>query len=127
MGVKVREKVKGSGVYWVFVNHRGGRKAKQVGDKKAANAVASEIRKRIGEQEFKIAPRGRLFEVVATEWLDQVTALRGIRTNTHENSGSAVVHHPKPPFGPESTGRLPTGHADEFIGWNLRPAGSARH
>ena len=83
MGVKVREKVKGSGVYWVFVNHQGGRKAKQVGDKKAANAVASEIRKRIGEQAFKIAPQGRLFEAVATEWLDQVTALRG---DSHQHS-----------------------------------------
>jgi len=127
MGVKVREKVKGSGVYWVFVNHQGGRKAKQVGDKKAANAVASEIRKRIGEQEFKIAPRGRLFEVVATEWLDQVTALRGIRTNTHENYRSAVVHHLKPAFGREAIGRITTGHVERFIAAKLRAGGSARH
>jgi integrase len=27
MGVKIREKVKGSGVWWVFVNHRGERAA----------------------------------------------------------------------------------------------------
>jgi len=127
MGVKVREKVKGSGVYWVFVNHQGGRKAKQVGDKKAANAVASEIRKRIGEQAFKIAPQGRLFEAVATEWLDQVTALRGIRTNTHENYRSAVVHHLKPAFGREAIGRITTGHVERFIAAKLRAGGSARH
>src|SRR5438128_12690016 len=108
MGVKVREKPKGSGVWYVFVNHEGERKAKRVGDKKAANAVASEIRKRIGEQAFRIAPRGRLFEAVATEWLDQVTALRGIRTNTHENYRSGVVHHLNPYFGREAVGTLTT-------------------
>ena len=36
MGVKVREKPKGSGVYWVFINHNGKRKSKKIGtDKKA--------------------------------------------------------------------------------------------
>jgi len=40
MGVRVREKIKDSGVYWVFVNHRGMRKAKQCGPKKLAHKVA---------------------------------------------------------------------------------------
>ncbi|MDA2934961.1 site-specific integrase, partial [Acidobacteria bacterium AH-259-D05] len=40
MGVKVREKIKGSNVWWVFVDHRGLRKAKQCGSKKLANKVA---------------------------------------------------------------------------------------
>ena len=37
MGVKVREKPKGSGVYWVFINHGGTRESKKVGkDRKLA-------------------------------------------------------------------------------------------
>ena len=36
MGVKVREKVKGSGIWWVFVNHRGERESRQVGAYKIA-------------------------------------------------------------------------------------------
>ncbi len=36
MGVQVREKDKGSGVYWIFINHHGQRKAKRVGDEKTA-------------------------------------------------------------------------------------------
>ena len=39
MGVKVREKIKGSGVWWVFVNHNRQRISKRVGSKKAALQV----------------------------------------------------------------------------------------
>ena len=44
MGIKVREKPKGSGVYYVFVEHQGKRKAKKIGkDKKLAVQVAKKI------------------------------------------------------------------------------------
>jgi integrase len=39
MGVKVREKIKGSGGWWVFINHGGFRKSKHVGSEKAALKV----------------------------------------------------------------------------------------
>jgi len=39
MGVTVREKIKDSGVWYVYVNHRGMRKAKQCGSQKLANKV----------------------------------------------------------------------------------------
>jgi integrase len=47
MGVKVREKVKDSGEWWVFINHQGKRRSKKVGDKRAANAVARKARERL--------------------------------------------------------------------------------
>jgi len=40
MGIKVREKIKGSGEWWVFVNHNGMRRSKKVGTQKLANKVA---------------------------------------------------------------------------------------
>jgi len=40
MGVKVREKIEGSGIWWVFVNHNGMRKSKKVGTEKLAEKVA---------------------------------------------------------------------------------------
>jgi integrase len=43
MGVKVREKVKGSGVWWVFVNHRGKRKSLKFDSKKTATRAAEMI------------------------------------------------------------------------------------
>jgi integrase len=39
MGVKVKEKVAGSGVFWVFIDYRGKRKSKCVGSKDAALQV----------------------------------------------------------------------------------------
>jgi integrase len=44
MGVKVREKKKGSGVWWIFIDHQGRRKAKKVGkDKKVAENIAKKV------------------------------------------------------------------------------------
>ncbi len=43
MAVKIREKIKGSGEYWIFINHRGARKAKKIGDKKTALKTAKAI------------------------------------------------------------------------------------
>jgi len=34
MGVKVRERPKGSGMFWVFIDHQGKRKAKKIGKNK---------------------------------------------------------------------------------------------
>ncbi len=44
MGVKVKEKVKGSGEWWLFINHNGKRKSKKVGhDKRIAQEAARKI------------------------------------------------------------------------------------
>ena len=44
MGVRVREKPKGSCIYWIFINHQGKRKSKKIGaDEKLANEVAEKI------------------------------------------------------------------------------------
>ncbi len=40
MGIRVREKITGSGVWWVFVNHNGTRRSKKIGTQKLANKVA---------------------------------------------------------------------------------------
>jgi len=47
MAVIVREKKKGSGEWWVFINHQGKRKSKKIGDKRTANSIAKEIRARL--------------------------------------------------------------------------------
>ncbi len=47
MAVIVREKKKGSGEWWVFINHKGNRRSKKVGDKRAANTVKREVEARL--------------------------------------------------------------------------------
>ena len=52
MAVTVREKVSGSGTWWVFVNHRGKRLSKRVGDKATANKLAKEMRERLAKDDL---------------------------------------------------------------------------
>ena len=48
MAVKIRERPKGSGVWWIFANHRGVRKAKKIGkDKQLAMETAKNIEARL--------------------------------------------------------------------------------
>ncbi len=47
MGVKVREKVKESGVWWVFISHNGRRTSRRVGTEKATREVAKKIEARL--------------------------------------------------------------------------------
>jgi integrase len=47
VGVKVREKIEGSGVWWVFISHKGQRSSKRVGSEKAAQKVAEMIQARL--------------------------------------------------------------------------------
>ncbi len=71
MGVVVRQKVKGKGQpWWVFINHNGNRKAKQVGDKAAAEALASKIRERLKAGDLKINTKKiPTFGDYAEKWL----------------------------------------------------------
>jgi hypothetical protein len=39
MGVRVRAKPAGSKIYWVFITHGGRRRARRVGDRKAAELL----------------------------------------------------------------------------------------
>ena len=55
MGVTVREKITGSGVYWVFIAHKGRRTSRKVGGEAAAKDAASKIQARLtlGEGAFR--------------------------------------------------------------------------
>ena len=53
MGVKVREKPKGSGVYWIFINTGGVRKSKKIGkDRKLANLLAKKLEAKMTLKDF---------------------------------------------------------------------------
>lgn len=49
MGVLVREKPKGSGQWYVLINHKGNRRSKKVGDRVSANKVAKEVRQMLAK------------------------------------------------------------------------------
>jgi integrase len=72
MGVLVRQRPKGKGnPWWVFINHDGERQAKKIGDKAAAEAVASEIRERLAKGDFQVKQKKvPTFGEYAYKWLD---------------------------------------------------------
>ena len=74
MGATTREKPKGSGIWWVFINHHGKRKSKKIGtDERLAKEVARKIEAKLTLQEFNMAPKeeaGPSFKVYAVNWLE---------------------------------------------------------
>ncbi len=55
MGVTVREKYQGSGVWWVFISHKGKKTSKRVGpNRDTADDVAEKIRAKLLLNEFDI-------------------------------------------------------------------------
>ena len=77
MGVKVREKPKGSGEWYVFINHQNKRRAKRIGrDKRVALKVAKEIEARLVVGDLKISgPEDNTSPTLseyATVWMNTV-------------------------------------------------------
>jgi integrase len=103
MGVKVRERPKGSGIHWVFIDHQGQRKAKKIGkDKKLANDIAKKIQARFTLGDFDLLENDEnaqpTFEEYANYWLeDYIKPLR--RLSTYERYRDILKRHVFPVFG----------------------------
>ncbi len=73
MGVKIRQKPPGSGIYWIFINHQGKRKSKQIGkDKRLARQVAKKIEAKLVLGEYELDKRKDqfpTFKEYAERWL----------------------------------------------------------
>src|SRR5712671_3095153 len=107
MGVRVREKVKGSKVYWLFIHYNGRRRTKRVGDKKAAELAATKLRAKLAEGDATVlartpvaAPSAPLtFSELAEEWLVKYPALHAVRSSTMETYERFIRGHLLPHFG----------------------------
>jgi integrase len=92
MGVRIRQR---SGVFWVFVNYKGQRKAKRVGDRKAAELVATRLRAKLAEGDTSLIepPKAATtFAQYAEAWLEHTVkptckpnTLRFYRMNLDEH------------------------------------------
>lgn len=69
MAVKVRQK---DGKWWIFIDHKGKRKARCIGDKRAAEQVKAKLDAKIALGEFEIDEEAerRLFASYFQTWLD---------------------------------------------------------
>lgn len=75
MGVTVREKAKGSGVYWVFIHHNKSRKSLKVGGKKEANQLKIKIEQRLAAGSLGLLEKEEpktLFKDCAKIWISDI-------------------------------------------------------
>jgi hypothetical protein len=73
MGVKVKERFPGSGVFWIFINHNGRRKTKKVGSEEAALRAKAMIEARLvlGNSALpQEAPSAPILEEYCKRWRD---------------------------------------------------------
>lgn len=102
MGVRVREKPKGSGEWWVFVEHQGKRKAKKIGrDKKLAQEIARKLEARLTLNDLALLDEKEkvlTFEDVADQWLHgYIKTMR--RPSTFERYQGLLAKHILPQIG----------------------------
>jgi len=117
MGVKVRERPKGSGIWWVFIDHQGRRKAKRVGDKKTALEVAKKIQAKlilgdVGITDHKTqVPR---FKDYAESWLyGYIKGLR--RQSTFERYQDVLGRYIYPALGKRPLDEIKRGEIRELL------------
>jgi integrase len=95
MGVTVRER---DGAWWVFVHHKGRRKAKRVGAKAAAREVAAKIQARLTLGKFKLAedPPCPTFREYAERW---IALPHEWKESSRRNYDACLRHYCYPAFG----------------------------
>ncbi len=115
MGVIVREKVKGSGVWWIFINHQGRRKAKQVGSKKAAKEVAAKIEAKLATKEFGLdETNAPLFGQAAKDWIN-VTVPATCKASTTKDYEIILEKHVGPVFNSRPVDQITRLEVKDFL------------
>ena len=118
MAVRVREKVKGSGEWWIFINHKGKRKAKRIGrDRKEAYEVAKKIEAKLvlGDLDIeKPISAYPTFKEYAGIWLEtSIKTLR--RRSTYERYKTALNKHVFPALGKVPINEIKRGQIRDLL------------
>lgn len=101
MAVKVREKPPGSGVWWIFIDHQGKRKAKKVGkDKRLAMEAAKKIEAKLtlGEPLVREKEEAPAFREYAETWIT-VNVPATCKPSTLRDYQCIMERHVLPVFG----------------------------
>ena len=117
MGVVVRQKIKGKGLpWWVFVAYQGKRTSKLVGDKKAADEVASTIRAklRLGEFSFEEEKPVKTFKEYAYSWI-KTTIPATCKESTGREYKDILKNHIESVFSDQKINRITRGHVKTFL------------
>jgi integrase len=118
MAVKVRERPKGSGIYWIYIDHQGTRKAKKIGkDKKLAHDAARQIEAKLVLGDMGIMedqPKAPTFKEYAETWLHgYIKGLR--RQSTFERYQDVLRRYVYPTLGSRPIDKIGRGEIRELL------------
>ena len=119
MGVTVRQKDKGKGKpWWVFISHNGKRTSKKVGDRAAAESVASKIRAKLKLGEFGFEDDKKraipLFKDFAEGFMLTYSAMNH-KPSTRGSYRQALDQHLIPAFGDLPLDAITRKHVKDFV------------
>jgi len=128
MAVKVRERPKGSGIYWIFIDHQGKRKSKKVGrDKRLAQEAANKIEAKLVLGQMGLCNDLEIptFSQFAETWLAGY-GQTALKYSTLESYRNELRNHLKPYFGKKRLDEITRADVKQFIydslGKGLSPA-----
>jgi integrase len=119
MGVVVRQKKKGRGQpWWVFISNNGKRISRKVGDKAAAEGVASTIRAKLQLGEFSLDTEekkpGPIFKEYADSWIN-TTVPATCKASTVEDYQDILRIHVMPVFADCKLPEITRGKVKDFL------------
>lgn len=117
MGVKVREKVPGSGEWWVFINYNRKRRAQKVGSEEAARETARKVEAKIAAKELRLdSPedaRQILLREYAEKWMTGHVA-HNLKPATQHSYRGQLDRHILPAFGNRPMAEISRGEVRDF-------------
>ena len=128
MGVKVKEKVKGSGEWWIFINHDGKRKAKKVGNRKTAMDAARKIEAKLTLGDMNLGDKASKLPTLKEYidgwndssgekrigWYEKVAVL-SLKNSTYRSYRLIIDHHLIPAFGSKPLNEITSGIISDLI------------
>lgn len=126
MGVRVREKPPGSGIWWIFIEHQTKRKSKKIGNnKKLAKEVAKKIEAKLVLGDFGL-DNGKsipLFKEYADSWIEKTVPATCKETTTSDYQ-AILDNHVLPVFRGYRIDGITEGQVKDFL-FNKVTAGFA--
>ena len=117
MGVRVRQKTKGKrNPWWVFITHNGKKTSRKIGDKKAAEAVKSQIEAKLqlGEFGFEDPKPVPTLAEYAPRWLFGYVKIQ-CRESTFDEYESVLRNHVLPAFKDQGIDAISRGDVRDFL------------
>lgn len=134
MGVKIKERPEGSGIWWIFINHNGKRKAKLIGkNKRLAQEAAKKIEAKLTLGDFNLnegaskIPTLKEYVDGWTDgtgekkdgWYDKVAVL-SLKNSTYRSYRLIIDHHLIPAFGSKPMNEITSGMISDLVSQKVK-------